>query len=135
MMMQNQCEAARPNPMIYVNGVSGVRVDRINTLPELFVASKKFAAITQAEKMEAVARLSTAVGDLSASVYQGDEPAGYAAEIANVLVALGTLTAVLDTEPEYVYPQIGEVMADQVNGLIQKNIHNLMARANAAFAG
>lgn len=123
---------AATEPMIRINGVTGVRCDSLTTLEDLFVVSEKFAKITQADKYTAIANLSTAVGDLSASVVRGDEPGGFAFEIANVLAALGVVAATVDTEFEYIYPQIGDVIADEVNKVVQDGVHAIMSRANAA---
>lgn len=76
------------NPQIRVSGAHRVSIDPINSIAELTVIAGKFARIVDAEPAATVCKLSTAVGDLSASVLNGSDTTDeFAEEVAGVMVA------------------------------------------------
>ena len=77
-------------PKIRVNGLSSVAVDPVATIDDLAVITRKFGRLVDADLAFAALKLTTATGDLVASVSDGDT-----AEATLTLLALLTTLALL----------------------------------------
>lgn len=117
--------AAVPNPKIYISGSTEVSIDPIRSISDLLCVSGKFGKIVATTPLEAVSVLSTAAGDLSASVLQGDSQEGLAEEAAAVIVAAAVIAAGCGVNS-------GQ-LSDAINGYVRDSVKSSLTRSIGAM--
>lgn len=80
-------------PKIRVNGLSSVAVDPVVSIDDLAVITRKFGRLVDADLSGAALKLTTATGDLIASVQDGDSIEGFSEEVADVVIAAFVVAA------------------------------------------
>lgn len=75
-------------PKIRVNGLSAVAVDPINSFEDALAISRRFARLVDADMPGVGLKLTTATGDLAASISNDCGREDFAEEVAEVLLCL-----------------------------------------------
>ena len=123
------------NMQIRVMGGSVTGVSSPVTLDEALQLSGRFGRIIQAEKAKSVATLTTAVGDLSASVINGDDHNGYAHEVANVLLHTLIIAADVGVDMAEVREEMRNIISAGTNSAITNIIQaEMLNRGLDAFS-
>jgi len=119
-------------PKIRINANTGVVIDPIHSFNDLAVISGKFAKLVDADKPGSVMRLTTAVGDLTASVQDGDTTIGMAEEVADVVIAAMVVAAQHNVCGELLRRVVMDRMGKQAQEVISKHFEIELDRRMAA---
>ena len=119
------------NMQIRIMGGNVTKVTSPETIEDILDLSEKFGRITNIGKASGIASLTTAVGDLSASVVDGDSREGYAHEVANVLVSTMVIAAAVGVDPEQVRSEISLIISAGTNKAIASIVKETMAKRGA----
>lgn len=114
-------------PKIRVAGLSNVTVDPVATIDDLAVVTRKFGRIVQADLPGAALKLSTATGDLIASVLGGDSREGFAEEVADVVIAAFVVAAERDLNASDLKLALRERLREQSSKAVADSVRNMLA--------
>lgn len=119
----------QPNnePKIRVNGMSYVAVDPVATIDDLAVVTRKFGRIVQADMAGAALKLTTATGDLVASVQGGDTREGFAEEVADVVIAAFVIAAERGLDARDLKLALQERLREQSSKAVTESVRNMLA--------
>lgn len=121
-------------PKIRIKGSSAVAVDPILSIDQLLDVSGKFSRIKNVEPLELVAALTTASGDLTASVVMSDTEYGVASEAAAVIVSAMEIAAAFGVRHAVLRQEIEDHIGRGVNNAIATHLkETLQARGAGEF--
>lgn len=114
-------------PKIRVTGLSNVAVDPVATIDDLAVVTRKFGRIVQADMAGAALKLSTATGDLIASVQGGDTREGFAEEVADVVIAAFVVAAERGLNTRDIKVALQERLRKQSSDAVADSVRKMLA--------
>lgn len=115
--MMNLTQNAEPK--IRITGGSAVSVDPVSTIDDLSAVCRKFGRLVDANLPGAALKLTTATGDLIASVSQDDDRESFAEELADVLIAV------------FVVAPTRGLDANEIKGALQSRLNQQSSKAVA----
>ena len=113
-------------PKIRIRGASSVTVDPISSIRDLADVTRKFGRIVAADLPGAALKLTTATGDLVASVQQGDTREGFAEEVADVVIAAFVVASQFGLSADDIKPALQERLRDQASKAIAASVTELL---------
>lgn len=114
-------------PKIRVTGLSNVAVDPVATIDDLAVVTRKFGRIVQADMAGAALKLTTATGDLIASVQGGDTREGFAEEVADVVIAAFVVAAERGLDARDIKVALQERLRKQSSDAVADSVRKMLA--------
>lgn len=120
-------------PKIRINANTGVSIDPIHSIHDLALVTAKFGKLVAADAPGSVMRLTTAVGDLTASVQDG----GFgnfdmAEEVADVLIATMVVAASQGINGELLRQVIITRLGEQAQTVISTQFKAMLDQRMAA---
>lgn len=114
-------------PKIRVNGLSSVAVDPIVSIDDLAVITRKFGRLVDADLSGAALKLTTATGDLIASVQDGDSIEGFSEEVADVVIAAFVVAAERGLDAGDIKEALQARLREQSSKAVAECVRNTLA--------
>lgn len=117
----------RTEPKIRVAGLSNVSVDPVATIDDLAAVCRKFGRLVDADLPGAALKLTTATGDLIASVSQADDRESFAEEVADVLIATFVVAAERGLDADDIKAALQSRLREQSSKAVADCVRNTLA--------
>lgn len=115
-------------PKINIEASTHISVGHVNTLDEMSVIAGKLNGISLDCRLTSLSKLSTAVGDLSASVVGGDDSEEeFADEVADVLIGTFTVAAHHSVDPVELRMALQRRLSSHANAGVKAAFNEMMA--------
>lgn len=114
-------------PKIRVNGMSSVAVDPVVTIDDLAAITRKFGRLVNADLSGASLKLTTATGDLIASVSENFGIDDFADEVADVLIATFVVAAQRGLDADDIKMALNGRLRQQSSEAVANCVRNTLA--------
>lgn len=125
--MMNCCQTQAQEPKIRVTGMSAVSVDPVATIDDLTAISGKFGRLVEADLPGAALKLSTATGDLIASVSNDFGVEDFAEEVADVLIATFVVATQRGLNADEIKGALNARLREQASEAVAASVQNMLA--------
>lgn len=115
-------------PKIRVSGMSSVSVDPVATIDDLAAIARKFGRLVEADLPGAALKLTTATGDLMASISQDFGREDFAEEVADVLIATFVVAAARGLDADDIKSALNARLRTQSSEAVAKSVSSMLAR-------
>lgn len=114
-------------PKIRVTGLSSVAVDPVVTIDDLAAVCRKFGRLVEADLPGAALKLTTATGDLIASVSKNFGIDDFADEVADVLIAVFVVAAQRGLDADDIKMALNGRLCQQSSEVVASCVRNTLA--------
>jgi phosphoribosyl-ATP pyrophosphohydrolase len=124
----NCCQQTQTEPKIRVAGMSSVSVDPVSTIDDLTAIARKFGRLVEADLPGAALKLTTATGDLIASVSEDFGREDFAEEVADVLIAAFVVATQRGLDSDDIIDAVNGRLRQQSSEAVSKSVAAMLAQ-------